>query len=332
MALTVEQRDALRRINDFLEKIRQKCPNIGRIDQVVPKLGTNLEVGFFVFDTAAVEAVDKSAPAFTKNKKTIYIREDFILPGGIDITTPSGMNAFVSLMGTVIHEIFHQLCSSHPTTYFETETFLRELLECVKKHSSQLIADFGLSNRIFDLLVDLILIQADAERAAGIKEGGTPPPLPTTTTTTTTTVTSGGTASTTTTTTTTGGPGSGAGSGPTPPPKPPPVLIPCQNPPVEVLVAQGLKDGEGSSTNKNRAIDFAKSSAAARARREGESHRGEFGCVPPCKPDFRVEIEKPWESDPQNWLPDVNEHDDGAGNTQYEATIAARWKLFLTCK
>jgi hypothetical protein len=93
---------------------------------------------------------------------------------------------------------------------------------------------------------------------------------------------------------------------------------------VEREVETDIKDGSASNTDRNAAISKAKNAAKARARKEAEARCANHAC-PNCNKTCRVEVDDPVGE------PVVDPYELDSVTTRYEATIGARWHLFVKC-
>ena len=120
------------------------------------------------FDSATVKEHDKSAPAITVNKEDTYVLDDF---GSrkYDPSNVADIQDFVHFMATLIHEKFHHLGSSHPTTYTETADLLKAIIDCIKKHRSEFDKKYG-PKAIADLIIDQLEVHETDERQNGQKK------------------------------------------------------------------------------------------------------------------------------------------------------------------
>lgn len=166
MPLTPTQTSNLNKVKDLLDLIRRLCPNIARLDNLTDRWNTNTRNNLLEFDTARVVGAEASAPAYTENKNKIYIRED-LSPGEFDLSTPGGVGNLVNLMATLVHEMFHQLCSSHPTTYIETADFLAAVIACLREHKEAVKQSYNWTDIIFDSFIGQLEGQEQSERRSG---------------------------------------------------------------------------------------------------------------------------------------------------------------------
>ena len=166
MPLTPTQTSNLNKVKDLLDLIRRLCPNIARLANLIDRWNTNTENNLLEFNTDRVVAVEPSAPAYTENKNKIYIHED-LSPGEFDLATPGGVGNLVSLLATLVHEMFHQLCSSHPTTYIETADFLRAVITCLRQHREAVKQHYNWIDIIFDTFIGQLEGQEQSERQSG---------------------------------------------------------------------------------------------------------------------------------------------------------------------
>jgi|GEM_PF-6637588 len=166
MGLTQTQKDNVAKVKAFLDLIKKICPDISRLTDLVNRLTANVESDLIHFDTKAVESQPEaaSAPAYTKNKKDIYIREDVGGTSAMDLSTPGGIGDLINLFATLVHEMFHQLCSDHPKTYEETSDFLKEVIKCLKDHKDETKSAFtGMNDTLFNGLIDQLETHKQSE-------------------------------------------------------------------------------------------------------------------------------------------------------------------------
>lgn len=99
-----------------------------------------------------------------------------------------------------------------------------------------------------------------------------------------------------------------------------PYQHPCDG--IRRLVDEGWKDGTAANADENQAITFAKNASVAKAKNEAKSREQVHTCEQPCgTPQFEIDVPPP------PGKPIVDQQ-----GALHEATIAAHWSLFLTCR
>ncbi|MCB0430462.1 MAG: hypothetical protein H6585_11455 [Flavobacteriales bacterium] len=165
MPLTPAQAANINKVKEMLDLAKTTCPNIPRLNELSNKLNSNIQNGKLHFDTQKVQSADPSAPAYTENKDNIYIRED-LSPNQFDPANPGDVGNLVNLAATLIHEMFHQLGSAHPTTYCETANFLAALINCFKQNKNAIKSHYQWEqDSLYDLYISQLEIQEQGERS-----------------------------------------------------------------------------------------------------------------------------------------------------------------------